>query len=384
MKMVVVLISGLRYDHLMAYGNKWLKLPNIDRLSECGLVFDGICVDLPDPLYTRFEMFSGLSGRRFKRVPIDIYREENLLFGILRNHGVRTAIFSTNAELKELYSRDLLVDYMYFNIPRLFMLVSGSPDTLSSDSTFREDLKKDTTRDQQPLIITGQNLTMPSYVIEEYERYRERMVKECNWPLDALVRNLKDWLGGVSGQSIFAFLDIGCFLGPWLLPDKPAVYRRSDDLGRLAWPLFGRCNPEDKLQRKEIEFLRRTYADMCIYLDATLGSFLLELTENGFDVVLMSDFGILIGDRNFIGVSRDIDSPVLHKGIFLYCPAGAIAGSKDLKDLKEQYLEKACLEKGIVPACVFTTILARFGCDEVIATDGYDILGSQRPGVNDR
>jgi len=63
MKTIVILLDSLNRHFLPAYGNTWVKTPNIDRLAPGGIIFDNHWVGSAPCMPARHEVWPNLVRR---------------------------------------------------------------------------------------------------------------------------------------------------------------------------------------------------------------------------------------------------------------------------------------------------------------------------------
>ncbi len=337
-RLVVVIISGLRYDHLAAYGNSWLRLPHFNSLTNSSMVFDGLDVSYPDDLSVRFEMFTGLSSNRFTKLPVDIYRKQFTLFSILSEAGISTAIFSDNVRMELMYNKHISADYVYF-----------VPSWLGESGILNGGIE----------LVTGRvEKSISDELVGRYLKYRAEFLEQ-GYSVEQLVSRAEKWVDNVKDRDFLLFIDSNGFNPPWDLPGSVIRYRRESDIDKLAWPIWGPVDMTNSEQREQINFLRRTYADMCIFYDDTIGKFLAGIIDQNVEVIFLSDFGLLIGDGDYLGINPDIESDVIRRGVCMY-------------HLSDKGSERR--GKSIKPVDLFTTIISRFNVDIPIGVDGRNIF----------
>jgi len=61
MKALFIMLDTVRRDFLQAYGNDWVRTPNLQRLAERGVVFDNHWAGSLPCMPARRELMTGLS-----------------------------------------------------------------------------------------------------------------------------------------------------------------------------------------------------------------------------------------------------------------------------------------------------------------------------------
>jgi len=95
MNVVVIVSDTLRRDHLGCYGNKWIHTPNIDKLAANSMVFDRAYSASFPTVPARRDIFTGRYTYTYSTwAPVDAYRHEVLLSGILSKSGYNTMLIA--------------------------------------------------------------------------------------------------------------------------------------------------------------------------------------------------------------------------------------------------------------------------------------------------
>ena len=104
---VLVVLDSVRRDHLSCYGYHRETTPNIDRLDECGLLFEQAystsCWTIP----AHASLFTGLyPSRHGADLELGLDEEHQTLAGYLSAHGYRTAAISCNGFVSKVTGLD--------------------------------------------------------------------------------------------------------------------------------------------------------------------------------------------------------------------------------------------------------------------------------------
>jgi arylsulfatase A-like enzyme len=98
MKVVFLMTDTFRRDFIGAYGNRWIRTPNLDRLASMSHVFDSAYVGSFPTLPNRRDMFlgHGMDGTKFNQWTA-IERGEITLAGRLTDKGVPAMLITDTA-----------------------------------------------------------------------------------------------------------------------------------------------------------------------------------------------------------------------------------------------------------------------------------------------
>jgi len=340
LKVVLVIFSSLRADHLGPYGNRWLRTESFDRLAEAGRVFFGTNCGDPDPAGIRMELLTGLDRRRFTEWKP---RGEYTLPGRLGRTGYQTALFTDNFPMLELYERSDSFGTIC-NIP------GQGPDrhVPTEFSPF-----EDAGRAGFNAIISGQAAVPPDDQLDAYARNLS-FYGHLGHPSQRLVQAVNDFLAKIRREDRwFILVDAYGLNPPWDPPPEFTRFRNADDAKNLAWPVPGPVNSSDPDISRQINFLRRAYADGCLFLDHLAGKL---AAEEEVNLIVMSDHGLLVGDENFLGYRSGPDSPILRRQVLISRGPGVE--------------EKTRHDGPIRPVDLFASILAKLGPEERVVSDG--------------
>ncbi len=337
LKIVLVILSSLRVDHLGLYGNTWLKTGTFDNLGKMGRVFTQVQSHELNPVGTRMEILTGLSIHRFSEPPR--VQSGFTLPGHLQALGFRTALFTDNFPMCSLYESIKAFDTVYFvpgqgSDPHLPGMLSLAVDAGLGNS------------------ILGGSSRLPDE--SQQERYiRNRgFYSHLGHPAVRLFSAVREFIKNDDGEKSFLLVDSFGLQPPWDPPPEFARFRTAEDLSSIAWPVPGPIDPQDKNIQKQLNFLRRTYADNCLFLDEMVG----KIPTDGIHLWIMSDQGVLIGDENFLLYEPGQRFPHLTKQVLLACGPETEKGSRG--------------EDPIYPLDLFPTLLTLGGISHLPPNDG--------------
>ncbi len=329
MNIVLVIIDTLRHDHVGAYGNRWIKTPNLDALAKESLRFTRphpesmptICVRRAIHTGTRtfpFRHWNPTSEDRdfswgWQPVPED----QITLADILKKQGYRTLfVTDTYHQFKPSYNFHQGFD--------IFQFIRGQ-----ESDRFR------------PNWLTSRK-RLHGYLTGGLEMEKQRTLLKQYLSNTMGRRNEEDWFSpqvfaGAAGlleaaketQPFFLVADSFDVHEPWDPPRYYADIYAGDYRGREPiTPTYGSVEylSEDQLKR-----MRALYAGEITMVDRWLGHFLnkmddLKLSENTM-LIVISDHGMILGEYGVSGKPTSLIGPELTDILFMIRhPDGKLAG----------------------------------------------------------
>jgi arylsulfatase A-like enzyme len=336
LKIVLVIISSLRVDHMGLYGNRWLQTGGFDNLGKMGKVFTQARCRQANPLGTRLEVLTGLDSRRFAEPPR--LHPDFTLPGQLRAKGFQTALFTDNFPLLSWYET--------INAFQTLYVVPGQGEDPHlpgvNAGPFNAELPNS--------ILTGSDQLPEETKVENYIRNRG-FHSHLSHPAVRLFSAAVEFLKN-SEENSFLLIDSFGLQPPWEPPPEFARFRTVEELNTVAWPLLGPVNPQDKGIEKQLNFLRRAYADNCLFLDDLIG----KIPSSGLNLYVMSDQGTLIGDENLLLSQPGWQHPALLQQALIACTPDAEKGTTS--------------DEPVSPVDLFPTLLNQAKITPKISSDG--------------
>jgi arylsulfatase A-like enzyme len=303
---VLIIIDSLRPDFVGAYGAPQMRTPNLDALLSQGLRFNRA---FPEALVTvpaRRSIFTGqriFPYRNFKPIAdlgvspgwTGIDDLDKTLMKALRDAGFRTYQVTDNPHtgFTQTYRQFRLAWDEFVSIPG-FTGTRNAPDTVS-DADVRKWLPR--ALRENPRYVEGmkKNLANTGYGREDAEGNAARVFGEASRQLDAAAR---------SGDKFALVVD--CFdpHEPWT-PPKEYIDLYGDPA--YEGPEIGVIDygPSNYMSTEEIRRAHANYAAAVTRTDRWLGTFLDRFDELGLGdntaIVMLSDHGVLLGERGWVG-----------------------------------------------------------------------------------
>jgi arylsulfatase A-like enzyme len=375
---VLIIIDSLRPDFVGAYGAPQMRTPNLDALLAKGLRFNRA---FPEALVTvpaRRSIFTGqriFPYRNFKPVAdlgispgwTGIDDLDKTLMKVLRDAGYRTYQVTDNPHtgFTQTYKPFRLAWDKFVSIPG-FTGARNPPDTVS-DAEVLKWLPKALRNNERYFEGMKKNLANTGYGREDAEGNAARVFGEASRQLDAAAR---------SGDKFALVVD--CFdpHEPWSAPKEYIdLYGDPDYEGPEVGVIdYG---PANYMSVEEKRRAHVNYAAAVTRTDRWLGTFLDRFDELGLAdntaVVVLSDHGVLLGERGWVGkIPGELHPELAQVPFAIVHPTGQRAGETS---------EYFASTHDVAP-----TILSLLGVDTPSWMNGHDLSllldrdGDQPPG----
>jgi arylsulfatase A-like enzyme len=304
-----VVFDSLRKDHVGAYGNKWIKTPNLDAFSREAVTFTRCYPESLPTIPFRRSLFTGARTYPFRdhktykgigeTAPAGwgpVPEKQNTLPEMLAGHGYRSDFITDTWH----YFKPSNNFHRGFGAWRWVRGHEGDFYKTGPPVSDEEALKHISTIDKNEDLVSF----IKGYLVNNLHR-----VKEEEQTSAQVFREGANWLSAnIDAENLFMVLDSFCPHEPW----KPPVayrmlYDRNESVADLIQPPYAHWKglmTEDELKR-----LQANYAGMVTFVDKWFGVFIESLKTIGrWDrslVVVLSDhghsLGIDPGDNGFVG-----------------------------------------------------------------------------------
>src|SRR5215203_803296 len=326
---VLVIVDSLRRDHVGAYGNGWIKTPNLDALSKESLRFTRPYPESIPTLCARRAIHTGIRTWPFenwqptKGDDISLWgwqpipNGQTTLAQILQRNGYGTYFVTDNLQQ---YKASM-------NFHRGFDVF----DFIRGQTT--DHFKPRYTYPPQKVQRALTNGTSElEYSLQQYFANVADRRTEADWFSPMVFTRASELLEVLSkGGPFFLTVDSYDPHEPWDPPEKyVTMYDESYDGKEPYWTLSGR---NDYLSGRELERMKARYSGELTMMDRWLGRFLekmegLGLFENTL-LILLSDHGVAHGEHGYNGKVPAALYPELTDIVFLMRhPEGKRAGEK--------------------------------------------------------
>ena len=325
MNVILVIMDSLRKDHVGAYGNPWIKTPNLDALARESLRFTEAYPESLPTICARRAIHTGVRTWPFKDRPLEqehapvygwlpIPWEQPTLAEILKAEGYETVLVTdTYHEFRP-----------YMNFQRGFKVyqwIRGQekdhykPPSSISEKEMREHY-----------LIHGEGLKARQYLAN----VQGRKTEEDWFAPKVFLRAIELLEGANRRQPFFLVVDNYDPHEPW---DPPEKYTRLYDPGGYEGrePFTSIYGKDDYLTGRQLERMRDLYAGEVTMADHWLGNFLERAHELGVMdntlLVLLSDHGHALGEHGYTGKPHYALWPELTDIVFfIRDPEGKSAG----------------------------------------------------------
>jgi arylsulfatase A-like enzyme len=298
---VVVIIDSLRKDHVGAYGNPWIKTPNLDALSRESLRFTQAYPESAPTICARRAIHTGRrtwpfrDWQQYKGVDVAVWgwqpipKGQRHLAEILKDNGY-TTLFVTDNLHQYKPTMNFQRGFDVFDFIRGQTTDNYRPKWIGPREQVRRALVKG-----QGFDVQGQ---MHSYFANVGYRRREE-----DWFSPQVFTGAMGLLEAASvGQPFFLVIDNYDPHHPW---DPPEEYVSLYDDGYKGEEPYMPVGQSSNLTDRQLERMRALYAGEVTMMDRWLGNFLdkmdeLNLFENTL-LIVISDHGVAHGEHGITG-----------------------------------------------------------------------------------
>lgn len=307
MNALFILLDTVRRDFLQAYGNEWVRTPNLQRLAGRGVVFDNHWAGSLPCMPARRELMTG----RYNFLdrgwgPIEPF--DDVLPRELRAQGVFSHLLTDHDHYFELGGENY---HTRFNTWEFFRGTENDPWVSLVDAVALPDHLGQ---------LTPQNAA---------NRTRQTREEELSGPRTA--QAAVEWLRANRDADNW-FLQVELFdpHEPFLCPDDyRALYGDDWDGPLFDWPRYAPVEESPEA----VAHIRRCYAGLLTMTDHWVGKILDTLDELGrWDdtlVVFTTDHGTLLAEHGYwMKNSMPLYRELVHIPLIVALPGGARAGGR--------------------------------------------------------
>jgi arylsulfatase A-like enzyme len=363
---VVVILDSLRKDHLGAYGNDWIKTPNLDALAEESLRFSQAYPESLPTICARRAIHTGIRTWPFRNWQPpkgdDILLQgwqpipegQTTLAEILKASGYQTLFVTDNMhQFKASYNFQRGFDAFEF-------IRGQTTDNYKPIWTFPPEKVRDALLKGNVLAMTGQMRQYWANVAGSNVAGRKT---EEDWFSPRVFTEAMELVEAArEEQPFFLVVDSYDPHEPWDTPEEYVSLYDDPYDGREPYSVI--YGPSDYLTERELQRMRALYAGEVTMADRWLGRFLEKMEElNLFEntlVLLLSDHGVAHGEHGFTGKPSYVLWPeVTDIPFFIRHPEGKAAG-----EVSDYYAST----HDVAP-----TVLGFLGVEPPEAMDGQDL-----------
>jgi arylsulfatase A-like enzyme len=314
---IVIIIDTLRYDHIGAHGNSWIKTPNMDALAERSWVFDRSFSASYPTIPHRTDVITGKYGSPF--FPWKPLRFDHVTFPwLLAENGYCTQLIH---DTPHLVNGGHNFDWPF----HAWTQVRGA----EGDRSWIDDgeLKLDNTA-RDPLFdyVDKPAITWRNWATYVWSNRHRKKLKD--WNAAKLFLTASRWLEENASRDNF-FLWVDCFdpHEPWDVPPEFAVLYDAD----REWD--GRIDPRSYFSQNNPELpdaararIKALYAAKVSWMDRWLGELLDTLDHTGLSkktaVLFTSDHGTKVGEWGKFGKGFPVREQEGHTPFMVSIPNG--------------------------------------------------------------
>lgn len=330
---VLVVIDSLRADHLRCYGARGMRTPNMDALARDSMRFTRVYPEAMPTVPARRSMLSGRQAYPFRGwrpwngmagrpgwQPIQPGAET--LITALRRAGWWTAYVTDNPFLG--YTRTF---EPFRRSPNRFVRIEGQrgarrPRTLVPRDAALRRLPPGPMRNPRRIASIQQYLANNGRGRNEVEQCASRVFRSAAKLLPTAKRQ---------GRFLMV-VDSFDPHEPWTPPRRYLDMYGDPDYRGYEIADVGYTHASNYLEPHQIARLRTTYKASVTVVDRWLGAFLDRLWQLNLDdstaILLVSDHGVFLGERNWTGKGPRLLHPeLIHVPMLLREPGGAGRGA---------------------------------------------------------
>ena len=282
-----------RVDGIGAYGNHWIKTPNLDRLASNGVLFERAYCQSPACVASRASFLSGMYPSTTENMWFDPTRSSLKFFPeILQENGYHTVNVGKEHHNRE---RSPFNESFLKDGPK-----EGWPGSLSAEFIKREKelniLKRKSTF--KKLIVGGTN-PLPANEAECANRVHRSIQYLENYqqnpsPILFRLSLLYPHTPVIPPEPFDTLYDAS-------LMEYPSDSVKSKGVIDFEKKVYQQISGTKGMTRSEIMHMRKSYYGLCSYVDEEIGNFINYLENNWqrpYLIVFHSDHGNLLGEHD--------------------------------------------------------------------------------------
>ena len=314
MKTIMILSDTLNRHFLPAYGNDWVKTPNIDRFAKISVKFNNHWIGSAPCMPARRDILTGRLNfleREWAGIePFDIPYPS-----ILKEHGI--------------FSHMETDHYHYLHL--------GGENYHASFNTWNMNRGQE----YDHYISRVNKSKEPDHLgrwTHHYETNKATYKSDADYPTPKTFQGAVDWLKANEDADDY-HLWVEAFD-----PHEPfdsteefqEMYKVNKDIPPFDWPYYHEISEKDGENEKTIKELRKYYAACLTMMDKWFGKLLDEIErQNGLEdtlIIFTSDHGHMLGEHNITGKNEfHAWNEMAHIPLLVHIP-----GSKHAGETREQ------------------------------------------------
>ena len=327
---VLIILDTLRKDHVGAYGNSWIKTPNLDALARESLRFTRAYPESLPTICARRAIHTGMRAwpfrdwHQYKGVDVGLWgwqpipEDQTTLSEILKANGYETLFVTDNLQQYDA-SMNFQRGFDAFDFIRGQTTDPYRPLWTYPPENVRRTLVRYDSLGPGSLPYFFQYFANTAYRKSEEDWFAPQVFTRASEFLEATKE----------GQPFFLVVDGYDPHPPWDPPEKyVSLYDDGYDGLEPYTPAEGHI---DRFTERQLERMRNLYAAETTMADRWLGKFLDKMDELGlFEntlLVFISDHGFAHGEHGIVGKPPSALWPeVTDIAFFIRHPGGAKAG----------------------------------------------------------
>ena len=303
MNVVLIVIDSLRKDHVGAYGNDWIKTPNLDSFAGESLKFTRAYPESTPTIPARRAIHTGFRSFPFRdwsprpEYDVNLYgwqpilQDQPTLAEMLRDAGYSTMLTTDTLHM-------FRPSYNFHRGFGVFDFIRGQERDLYRPVSLMPEggLEK--------CLIGGETAQRTEDILRQYLANTAGRNREEDWFSPRLFGRASELLESAQEQQpFFMVVDSYDVHEPWDPPKKYVdLYDDGYDGPEPYVPAYG---SSDYLTGRQVDRMRALYAGEVTMVDAWFGRFMekaegMGLADNTL-FVLLSDHGILLGEHGTVG-----------------------------------------------------------------------------------
>jgi len=314
---ICVMLDSLRQDHVGAYGNDWIRTPNLDAFAAESVVFDNAYPEGLPTVPVRTALFTGQHTLPFR--PWQPLTGEDITAAeILSDHNFTTALITDTYHLAK-------AGYNFHRGFNVFRWIRGQEGDSYESGPRRANLHGFVKEE-----MIGHRIVN---VLDQYLRNTAGFESEEDWFAGQTFSESMRWLEGSHKMTPF-FLWVDSFdpHEPWdPPPNYEGLYADPGYEGpKIIHPMNG---PVDWMSDEELQHVRDLYAAEVTYVDTWFGKFMNQVREldllDDTLIVVLSDHGHPHGDHGTILKSpQNMYNELIRLVFMVRLPGGDHAGER--------------------------------------------------------
>ena len=300
MNVVFIMCDTFRRDFIGAYGNEWIRTPNLDRLAETSYVFDRCYMNSFPTVPNRWDVLVG---------------KNNFTYAGWQPLATDEVVLPQVVEARNGFS----------------MMIHDTPHIMQNGFNYcrgfngwhwirgQENDRLMTSPEEVQFQCDPSKMRNPDFIVTQYLRNVSQRRKESDWFVAQTMTAASDWLERNYERDDF-FLYVDTF-DPHEPFDPPQHYTDLYDPGYDGEVnIYPHYAPANYLPREELRHTKAMYAGKVTLVDRWIGRLLDRIEDLGLlentAIIFTTDHGFMFGEHDLVG--KDIILDEFFETIWLY------------------------------------------------------------------